>query len=108
MDYQQQIADTAASLAPASEPDVAGGGEAPAAAAAFDESGRLGQDECAILARCVQNNRIFEHCMYNNYDFYCQSDQDKRVQGFGIETNRQLRGRTRVTSTQRRGCSAAR
>lgn len=58
----------------------------------FDEPARLGEDECAVLARCVQNNRIFDHCMYNNYDFYCESNQDQRVLQFGIENNRHVSG----------------
>ncbi|KAG2424899.1 hypothetical protein HXX76_014057 [Chlamydomonas incerta] len=71
-----------------------GDGPPPSRDDPFDASGRLGNDECAVLARCVQNNRIFDHCMYNNYDFYCESQQDQRVLEFGIENSRQLRGDT--------------
>ena len=57
----------------------------------FDGSSNLREDECAVLAQNVQNNRIVDYNLYNNYDLYCKTDVRQDARKFSLDNFRSFK-----------------
>ena len=57
----------------------------------FDGSSNLREDDCAVLAQNVQNNRIVDYNLYNNYDLYCKTTTRQDAQAFSLDNFRSVK-----------------